>query len=248
MRDMEVVRQRDSLRAALLASLSRDLRTPLTAVTAAAEALSATGDEAELVETVRREARRLNQFLSDLPDLTRIEEGAASPDLVPTDLTDEMPIRRRLRVALERSGHRTAEAGCAAAALGALQTAVPRLGLPDPGLPDRDGLELIGAFRDKAVPIIVLTAREASGEKVAALDLGADDDVTKPFDSDELMARIRSCLRRADQSHGHLRKLNAGPVVIDLNAHSLRRYGGDMKLSPKEFTLLAALAHHPGRS
>ncbi len=88
MRDMEVVRQRDSLRAALLASLSHDLRTPLTAVTAAAEALSATGDEAELVETVRSEARRLNRFLSDLLDLTRIEEGAVTPDLAPIDLTD----------------------------------------------------------------------------------------------------------------------------------------------------------------
>lgn len=88
MREMEVVRQRDSLRAALLASLSHDLRTPLTAVTAAAEALSATGDDADLVETVRSEARRLNRFLSDLLDLTRIEEGAVTPDLVPTDLTD----------------------------------------------------------------------------------------------------------------------------------------------------------------
>lgn len=88
MRDMEIVRQRDSLRATLLASLSHDLRTPLTAVTAAAAALSATGTQAELVETVRSEARRLNRFLSDLLDLTRIEEGAVTPDLVPTDLTD----------------------------------------------------------------------------------------------------------------------------------------------------------------
>ncbi|MBV0912501.1 sensor histidine kinase [Anianabacter salinae] len=88
MRAMEVVRQRDSLRAALLASLSHDLRTPLTAVTAAAAALSTTGDDGELVETVRSEARKLNRFLSDLLDLTRIEEGAVTPDLVPTDLTD----------------------------------------------------------------------------------------------------------------------------------------------------------------
>jgi two-component system, OmpR family, sensor histidine kinase KdpD len=88
MRDMELMRQRDSLRAALLASLSHDIRTPLTAVTAAAEAISATGDEAELVETVRSEARRLNRFLSDLLDLTRIEEGAVTPELAPTDLTD----------------------------------------------------------------------------------------------------------------------------------------------------------------
>jgi len=88
MREMEVVRQRDSLRAALLASLSHDLRTPLTAVTAAAEALSSSGEDAELVETVRGEARRLNRFLSDLLDLTRIEEGAVTPDLQPIDLTD----------------------------------------------------------------------------------------------------------------------------------------------------------------
>lgn len=88
MRSMEVVRQRDSLRATLLASLSHDLRTPLTAVTAAAEAISATGEEAELVETVRSEARRLNRFLSDLLDLTRIEEGAVTPDIAPIDLTD----------------------------------------------------------------------------------------------------------------------------------------------------------------
>ncbi|WP_202814213.1 sensor histidine kinase [Fulvimarina pelagi] len=88
MREMEVVRQRDSLRAALLASLSHDLRTPLTAVTAAAEALSTNGPETELVETVRSEARRLNRFLSDLLDLTRIEEGAVTPDLQPIDLTD----------------------------------------------------------------------------------------------------------------------------------------------------------------
>ena len=88
MREIEIVRQRDSLRAALLASLSHDLRTPLTAVTAAAEALSVGGQETELVDTVRSEARRLNRFLSDLLDLTRIEEGAVTPDLQPVDLTD----------------------------------------------------------------------------------------------------------------------------------------------------------------
>lgn len=88
MRDIEVVRQRDSLRAALLASLSHDIRTPLTAVTAAAEAIDPSGADAVLVETVRTEARRLNRFLSDLLDLTRIEEGAVSPNLEPVDLTD----------------------------------------------------------------------------------------------------------------------------------------------------------------
>ena len=120
---------------------------------------------------------------------------------------DEMPIRRLLRVSTERSGYETEEAGTAAAALKSLAMRAPRLVLLDLGLPDRDGLELIGPFRDKGVPIIVLTAREGSAEKVAALDLGADDYVTKPFDSEELLARIRSCLRRAARSEGTLGRL-----------------------------------------
>jgi two-component system, OmpR family, KDP operon response regulator KdpE len=133
---------------------------------------------------------------------------------------DEMPIRRLLRVAIERSGHAAVEADSGAAALLELKTSVPRLVLLDLGLPDRDGLELIEPFRAKAVPIIVLTAREASSEKVAALDLGADDYVTKPFDSEELMARIRSCLRRADRSQGRQRRLTIGKLEIDLDAQA----------------------------
>ncbi|RBO53387.1 DNA-binding response regulator [Rhodovulum sp. BSW8] len=160
---------------------------------------------------------------------------------------DEMPIRRLLRVSTERSGYTTEEAATAAAALQALDRSKPRLVLLDLGLPDRDGLELIGPFRDKGVPIIVLTAREGSGEKVAALDLGADDYVTKPFDSEELLARIRSCLRRADRSAGVTRRVKVGPVEIDLDAHSVRKSGADARLTPKEFSLLAELASHPGK-
>ncbi len=160
---------------------------------------------------------------------------------------DEMPIRRLLRVSTERSGYTTEEAATAAAALAELHRSRPRLVLLDLGLPDRDGLELIGPFRDKGVPIIVLTAREGSGEKVAALDLGADDYVTKPFDSEELLARIRSCLRRADRSAGVTRRVKVGPVEIDLDAHSVRKSGDEVKLTPKEFSLLAELAGHPGK-
>lgn len=160
---------------------------------------------------------------------------------------DEMPIRRLLSVAIQRSGFTAIEAENAAAALTALKSAAPQLVLLDLGLPDRDGLELIGAFREKAVPIIVLTAREASTEKVVALDLGADDYVTKPFDSEELMARIRSCLRRADQQRGVQRQLAAGPIRIDLDAHGVWKNQAEVKLTPKEFTLLAALASHPGK-
>jgi two-component system, OmpR family, KDP operon response regulator KdpE len=160
---------------------------------------------------------------------------------------DEMPIRRLLRVAIERSGHAAVEADCGAAALLELETSTPQLVLLDLGLPDRDGLELIEPFRAKAVPIIVLTAREASSEKVAALDLGADDYVTKPFDSEELMARVRSCLRRSDRGQGRQRRLTIGKLKIDLDAHAIWKDGAEVKLTPKEFTLLAALACHPGK-
>ncbi|RID91489.1 DNA-binding response regulator [Gemmobacter lutimaris] len=160
---------------------------------------------------------------------------------------DEMPIRRLLRVSTERSGYVIEEAATATAALQSLERARPRLVLLDLGLPDRDGLELIGPFRDRGVPIIVLTAREGSGEKVTALDLGADDYVTKPFDSEELLARIRSCLRRADRSAGVARRVRVGPVEIDLDAHSVRKSGQEARLTPKEFALLAELASHPGK-
>jgi two-component system KDP operon response regulator KdpE len=160
---------------------------------------------------------------------------------------DEMPIRRLLSVAVKRSGFHATEAPNAMAALASLKSAAPQLVLLDLGLPDRDGLELIGAFREKAVPIIVLTAREASSEKVAALDLGADDYVTKPFDSEELMARIRSCLRRADKRQAVQRRLFAGSIKIDLDAHAVWKNEAEIKLTPKEFTLLTALASHPGK-
>ncbi len=161
---------------------------------------------------------------------------------------DEMPIRRLLRVSIERSGHATEEAVSAASALASLDRTPPKLVLLDLGLPDRDGLELIGAFRDKSVPIIVLTAREASTEKVAALDLGADDYVTKPFDSEELMARIRSCLRRrAETIQGRPRTVSAGPLVIDFDDHAVRKAGREVRLTPKEFALLAELAGHAGK-
>ncbi|MGR3434042.1 MAG: response regulator [Shimia sp.] len=170
--------------------------------------------------------------------------SALGPVLV---VDDEPAIRRLLRVACERGGHPVVEASTAAEALSAVDRARPRLVLLDLGLPDRDGLELIPPIRARGTPIIVLTAREAASEKVAALDLGADDYVTKPFDSEELLARIRSCLRRADAAAGTARRIVAGPVEIDLDAHAVRRDGMDVKLTPKEFALLAELAAQKGK-
>ncbi|WP_245566280.1 response regulator transcription factor [Stappia stellulata] len=150
-------------------------------------------------------------------------------------------------MSVERSGYATQEAATAATALGALDRSKPRLGLLDLGLLYRGGFELIGPFRDKGVPIIVLTALQGASEKVATLDLGADDYVTKPFNSDELLARIRSCLGRADRSAGITRQIKVGPIEVDLDAHSVRKSGAEAKLTPKEFSLLAELAAHPGK-
>ncbi|RVV96608.1 response regulator transcription factor [Mesobaculum littorinae] len=160
---------------------------------------------------------------------------------------DELAIRRLLRVSAERGGYSVVEAANAAEAISKSDRARPRLVLLDLGLPDRDGLELIPSFVSRDVPVIVLTAREASAEKVAALDLGADDYVTKPFDSDELLARIRRCLRRSDKEHGRRRRLVVGPVEIDLDGHAVLKSGAPVKLTPKEFALLAELAGHPGK-
>jgi two-component system KDP operon response regulator KdpE len=160
---------------------------------------------------------------------------------------DEAPIRRLLRGALQRSDYDVIEAGDARAALSAADIDKPALILLDLGLPDRDGLELIPLLRAKHIPIIVISAREDTDEKVAALDLGAEDYVTKPFDTDELLARVRSALRRAMPGTLSSQQLTVSDVVIDLAARRVLRAGEDVHLRPKEYALLAELARQPGR-
>lgn len=118
--------------------------------------------------------------------------------------------------------------------------------LLDLGLPDRDGLELIPAFKGLAA-IIVLSARDATDQKVAALDLGADDYVSKPFDSDEVLARIRTALRHRLPAHGQDRPVRHGDVEIDLVARVVRKGGAEVHLTPKEYGFLSELACNPGR-
>ena len=118
----------------------------------------------------------------------------------------------------------------------------------DLGLPDIDGVEVCRRIRQaSAVPIVVLSARGAEGDKVNALDVGADDYVTKPFGAEELLARIRAALRRAEASVVRAESITRGDLVIDRERFRVLRSGEEVRLTPKEFELLTFLAQHPGR-
>lgn len=159
---------------------------------------------------------------------------------------DETAIRRLLRSAIERAGYHAMEASTAREALAALDIDKPDLTLLDLGLPDRDGLELIQLFKRRDCAVLVISAREATQEKVTALDLGADDYVTKPFDTDEVLARIRTALRRGDTAAA-VAPIAIGQVVIDLERRLVTKAGTEVHLRPKEFALLAQLAKQPGK-
>lgn len=160
---------------------------------------------------------------------------------------DEPAIRRLLRNTLERAGHEVIEAGNARDALAAASARHPDAVLLDLGLPDRDGLALIPLLRrDADTRILIISAREATEEKVAALDLGADDFVTKPFDTDELLARLRVALRH----HGGaapMKVIRTGALEIDLDRRLVARAGTLLHLTRKEHDVLAMLARHVGR-
>jgi len=162
-------------------------------------------------------------------------------------IEDDVHIRRLMHVAAERAGYRTGEAATAREGLSLLDIDKPDVVLLDLGLPDRDGLELIQLIKARGATLIVVSAREDTAEKVAALDLGADDYVTKPFDTEELLARIRTALRHrlADQTAQSV--LTIGEVTIDLAARRVLRGGEEVHLAPKEYGVLAELAKKPDR-
>jgi two-component system KDP operon response regulator KdpE len=160
-------------------------------------------------------------------------------------IDDEPAIRRLVRGALERAGWRGNEAASAGDGLAMALRPGCELVLLDLGLPDRDGIELIPLLKAQGRSVIVLTARDATAEKVAALDLGADDYVTKPFDTDELLARIRAAMRHRNGRAGE--RIVCGEVTIDLARHEVTRDGAVIALTPREFALLVALARHAGR-
>ena len=161
---------------------------------------------------------------------------------------DEPQIRVLLKATLGRAGYAIAEASNAREALNAKAIDKPDLILLDLGLPDRDGLELIGALRgEPRSALIVVSARDQTEQKVAALDLGADDYVTKPFDTEELLARVRASLRQRLASESERQIVGVGAVVIDLLKRNIRRDGTEVHVTPKEWALLEELAKHPGR-
>lgn len=163
-------------------------------------------------------------------------------------IDDEPAIRRLLIGALDRAGIAHVEAATAAEALRIASAApAPLVALLDLGLPDRDGLEVVPQLAALGLSVIVLTARDATEEKVAALDLGADDFVTKPFDSEELLARIRSALRRKAGPLSTTARREFACGYIDRDAHEVTVRDTQIDLTPREFDLLWTLADHPGR-
>jgi len=162
---------------------------------------------------------------------------------------DEVSIQRALAPLLRSRGYKVDVAGSGADALRLFAEHQPDLLVLDLGLPDIDGTEVCRRVRqESSVPIIILSARWREADKVAALDLGADDYVTKPFGPEELLARIRVWLRRVvpdERTEG--RRLIVGDLTIDYDRRRVLRGEEEIRLTPKEFELLAFFAHNPDR-
>lgn len=163
-------------------------------------------------------------------------------------IDDDAAIRRLLRNTLERAGYTVIEAMNGREALAQAAAEHPNAMLLDLGLPDRDGLSLIPLLRaDDNGVLLVVSARDATDEKVTALDLGADDYVTKPFDTDELLARLRVALRHRGLSETSPKVVRKGELTIDLDRRIVFRAGEELHLTRKEHDVLAVLARHIGR-
>lgn len=161
---------------------------------------------------------------------------------------DEPQIQRFLKPALEASGFEVVQALDGRSAVKAVATAAPDAVVLDLGLPDCDGKDVIRQVRAfSQVPIVVLSARDREIEKVTALDLGADDYVSKPFGISELLARLRTALRHAARQDGQSEVISVGDLIVDTRAHRVTRAGETLRLTPKEYDLLHILARHAGR-
>ncbi|HET7431278.1 MAG TPA: response regulator transcription factor [Nocardioides sp.] len=158
---------------------------------------------------------------------------------------DDATLRRTLGIALRAEGHEVLIAGDGRTALQAVREDRPDVVVLDLGLPDLSGVEVLRQLRAwSTTPVVVLSARAESGEKVQALDLGADDYVTKPFGTEELLARVRAAARRAGSD---LPALEAGDLLVDVPARRVTRRGQVVRLTPTEWGILELLVRTPGR-
>lgn len=161
---------------------------------------------------------------------------------------DEPQIQRFLRPSLIAEGYQVLSAATSVEALRQWRQHEPDVIVLDLGLPDGDGKEIIRTVRATSkVPIVVLSARDQEAEKVAALDLGADDYVNKPFGIGELMARLRLALRHANPGESQSTTFTAGDIVLDTHAHRVTLRGEPLRLTPKEYDLLHLLIQHAGK-
>ena len=172
----------------------------------------------------------------------------SAPSRLALIVEDEPAIRRFLRATLAANGYEVLEAATAHAGLTLARGEKPDVLILDLGLPDRDGQELLRELRGESeVPVLVLSARDSEAAKVAALDLGADDYVTKPFGAEELMARLRVALRHRLRSGGEAPRYEHDGLVVDVLRRQVSLRGEPLHLSPKEYRLLELLARHAGK-
>jgi two-component system KDP operon response regulator KdpE len=162
-------------------------------------------------------------------------------------IDDEVQIRRLLRVALEAENYQVREAETGQDGLAEVASRRPDIILLDLGLPDMDGLVVLKRLREwSETPVLVLTVRDDEQEKVAALDAGAEDYVTKPFSTAELLARLRAAQRKTRPAE-EISVFKSGDLVVDLTSQVVRRSGKEIKLTATEYALLRLLVRHPGR-
>jgi two-component system KDP operon response regulator KdpE len=162
-------------------------------------------------------------------------------------IDDEVQIRRLVRVALENEHYQVHEAQTGQQGLVEIATRKPAVILLDLGLPDMDGLAVLKRLREwSEVPVLILSVRDDEQGKVAALDAGADDYVTKPFSSPELLARLRAVQRKTRPAE-EISVFKHGDLVVDLTAHVVTRADKEVKLTATEYALLRVFVKHPGR-
>ena len=163
-------------------------------------------------------------------------------------IEDEPQIRRLLRTVLPAQGIELFEAESGSKGLVEVGTRRPDVVILDLGLPDIGGVEVVKRLREwTEVPVIILSARTDETDKIAALDAGADDYLTKPFGVGELLARLRVAMRRSARTQDGTQVVTVGPVTVDLNARRVERDGAAVHLTPIEYRLLALLVKHAGK-